>query len=62
MSNEKHIREELSKILIDDPNNYSKILELSSKLSSFDGENVRFSVDAVYVFKLNWTFAKRVFS
>ena len=39
MSNEKHIREELSKILIDDPNNYSKILELSSKLSSFDGEN-----------------------
>ena len=52
MSNEKHIREELSKILIDDPNNYSKILELSSKLSSFDGENVRFSVDAGVIDRL----------
>ena len=29
MSDEKHIREELSKILIEDPTNYSKILELS---------------------------------
>lgn len=50
--NEKSIREELSKTLIDDPNNYSKILELSSKLLRFDDENVRFSVDAGVIDRL----------
>lgn len=49
---EKKIREELSKILVDDPKNYSKILELSSKLSSFDSENVRFTVDAGVIDRL----------
>lgn len=49
---EKHIREELSKILVEDPTNYSKILELSSKLSSFDDENIRFSVDAGVIDRL----------
>ncbi|SEG06031.1 histidine kinase [Halpernia humi] len=49
---EKIIREELSKILIDDPTNYGKILELSSKLSSFDVQNVRFSVDAGIINRL----------
>lgn len=49
---EKKIREELSKILIDEPTNYSKILELSSKLSSFDVDNVRFSVDAGVIDRL----------
>jgi signal transduction histidine kinase len=49
---EKNIREELSKILVDDPTNYSKILELSSRLSSFDNENVRFSVDAGVIDRL----------
>ena len=49
---EKKIREELSKILIDDPTNYSKILELSSKLSSFDDDNIRFSVDAGVIDRL----------
>lgn len=49
---EKNIREELSKILVDDPTNYSKILELSSILSSFDNENVRFSVDAGVIDRL----------
>lgn len=52
MSNEKSIREELSKILVDEPNNYSKILDLSSKLSSFDIDNVRFSVDAGVIDRL----------
>lgn len=50
--NEKNIREELSKILVEDPTNYSKILELSSKLSSFDNENIRFSVDAGVIDRL----------
>jgi hypothetical protein len=39
-------RGELAKVLANDPSNYDKILELSSKLASFDKENVRFSVDA----------------
>ncbi|SHH05242.1 Signal transduction histidine kinase [Flavobacterium fluvii] len=49
---EKNIREELSKILVDDPTNYSQIIELSSKLASFDTENVRFSVDASVIDRL----------
>lgn len=49
---EKNIRDELSKVLVDDPTNYSKILELSSKLSSFDIDNVRFSVDAGVIDRL----------
>ncbi|PAM94656.1 hypothetical protein B4N84_11825 [Flavobacterium sp. IR1] len=49
---EKSIRAELSKILVTDPNNYNKILELSSKLLSFDDENVRFSVDAGVIDRL----------
>jgi hypothetical protein len=52
MMNERNIREELSKILVEDPTNYGKILELSSKLSSFDDENVRFSVDAGVIDRL----------
>lgn len=49
---EKNIREELSKILVDDPTNYSQIIELSSKLASFDIDNVRFSVDAGVIDRL----------
>ena len=49
---EKSIREELSKILIENPDNYSKILELSSKLANFDKDNVRFSVDAGVIDRL----------
>nr|WP_315170256.1 sensor histidine kinase [uncultured Flavobacterium sp.] len=49
---EKNIREELSKILVDDPTNYSRIMELSSKLASFDSENVRFTVDASVIDRL----------
>lgn len=49
---EKNIREELSRILVEDQNNYSKILELSSKLSSFDDDNIRFSIDAGVIDRL----------
>ncbi|QIH40306.1 ATP-binding protein [Flavobacterium sp. Sr18] len=49
---EKQIRDELSKILVENPNDYSKILELSSKLASFDIDNVRFSVDAGVIDRL----------
>lgn len=49
---EKNIRDELSKILVNDPTNYDKIIELSSKLASFDNDNIRFSVDAGVIDRL----------
>lgn len=49
---ENQIRNELAKVLNEDPNNYSKIIELSSKLSTFDKENIRFSVDAGVIDRL----------
>lgn len=49
---ENKIRSELAKVLADEPNNYSRIIELSSKLASFDKENVRFSVDAGVIDRL----------
>ncbi|WP_340152679.1 ATP-binding protein [uncultured Marivirga sp.] len=50
--NEQEIREELEKVLASDSSNYSKILELSTKLASFDNDNVRFSVDAGVIDRL----------
>jgi hypothetical protein len=52
MIKEKQIREELERTLANDSSNYSKILELSSKLASFDKDNVRFSVDAGIIDRL----------
>ena len=49
---EKQIREELERTLANDSSNYSKILELSTKLASFDTDNVRFSVDAGVIDRL----------
>ncbi len=49
---EKNIREELEKTLANDSKNYSKILELSTKLANFDTENIRFSVDAGIIDRL----------
>ena len=46
------IREELQNILKNDPNNYSKILELSNELTKYDKNNVRFSVDAGIIDRL----------
>jgi signal transduction histidine kinase len=49
---EQEIRNQLESILKQEPENYSKILELSTKLSSFDKYNVRFSVDAGVIDRL----------
>jgi len=49
---QEEIREELQNILKNDPNNYSKILELSNELAKFDKDNVRFSVDAGIIDRL----------
>lgn len=49
---EEDIRKQLEDILKNDPNNYTKIIELSNKLSSFDENNVRFSVDAGVINRL----------
>jgi signal transduction histidine kinase len=49
---QEKIREELQNILKNDPNNYSKILELSNELAKFDKDNVRFSVDAGIIDRL----------
>lgn len=49
---EKQIREELERTLAEDSSNYSKILELSTKLASFDTDNIRFSVDAGIIDRL----------
>ena len=49
---QEKIRKELQNILKNDPNNYSKILELSNELAKFDKNNVRFSVDAGIIDRL----------
>lgn len=53
---EKDIIKQLELVLEKEPNNYNKILELSSLLSNYDKENVRFSVDAGVINRLgiNW--------
>ncbi|MBD3636601.1 MAG: ATP-binding protein [Crocinitomicaceae bacterium] len=50
--NEQQIRNQLTKLLNEEPENYSKILELTSLLASFDKDHVRFSVDAGVVDRL----------
>ncbi|QKF91613.1 sensor histidine kinase [Campylobacter sp. CCUG 57310] len=49
---ENKIREELKYILEAEPENYSKILKLSSELSKFDENNIRFSIDAGIINRL----------
>lgn len=49
---EESIRKELAETLKGDANNYTKILELSTKLAHFDTENIRFSVDAGVIDRL----------
>jgi len=53
------IREELQEVLKKEPDNYSKILELSNNLSKFDKENVRFSVDAGIINRLGMELVAR---
>lgn len=49
---EQDIRDQLEKVLKEEPENYSKIVELSTKLASFDNDNIRFSVDAGVIDRL----------
>ena len=49
---EEQIRIQLEDVLKKEPNNYSLILELSTKLVSFDTDYVRFSVDAGVIDRL----------
>ncbi|WP_298539963.1 ATP-binding protein [uncultured Aquimarina sp.] len=49
---EKELIKKLGSVLEKEPNNYSKILELSSSIAEFDRENVRFSVDAGVINRL----------
>jgi len=46
------LREELKYILENEPENYLKILKLSSELSKFDQDSVRFSIDAGIIDRL----------
>jgi signal transduction histidine kinase len=50
--NENKILEELNEVLLNEPNNFSKISELSAKLASFDENDVRFSIDAGVIDRL----------
>jgi len=56
---QEKIREKLQNILKNNPNNYSKILELSNQLSKFDENNVRFSVDAGIINRLGMELVAR---
>lgn len=49
---ELEIRKELQKVLIDTPNDYKRILELSNQLAAKDVEYVRFSVDSGIINRL----------
>ncbi|PRY09812.1 signal transduction histidine kinase [Pontibacter ummariensis] len=52
MKTEEQLRKELTLTLENEPNNYSKIMQLSADLASHDKSNVRFSVDAGIVDRL----------
>lgn len=49
---EKDIRNLLAKTLEEEPHNYSKIIELSRSLSSFNENDIRFSIDAGVIDRL----------
>lgn len=49
---ENELREKLAEIIAKEPDNYSKILKYSTKLASFDKDNIRFSVDAGVIDRL----------
>ncbi len=52
LTKEEKIRNELITALEKEPDNYSKILNLSNQLTSFDKEQVRFSIDAGLIDRL----------
>lgn len=49
---QEQLTEELKKLLEDEPENISKIFELSNQLIKFDENNIRFSVDAGIINRL----------
>ncbi len=49
---ENELRKKLAEIIAKEPDNYSKILKYSTKLASFDKDNIRFSVDAGVIDRL----------
>lgn len=52
MRGEQEIRNELQEVLRDTPEDYARILELSSQLTAYDTEHVRFSVDSGIINRL----------
>jgi len=52
LSQEEKIRKQLAQVLEKHPINYSKVLELSSLLASYDQDFTRFTVDAGVVDRL----------
>lgn len=52
MRSEQEIRSELQKVLRDTPEDYARILELSSQLTAYDTDHVRFSVDSGIINRL----------
>lgn len=52
MTKEDKIREDLKTALENEPGNYAKILDLSAKLTAFDKEQIRFSIDAGLIDRL----------
>jgi DNA topoisomerase VI subunit B len=52
LTSEEKIRKQLKQVLEEEPNNYSKILDLSSQLAAYDKSFTRFSVDAGLIDRL----------
>ena len=52
MRGEQEIRNELQEVLRDTPEDYARILELSSQLTAYDTDHVRFSVDSGIINRL----------
>lgn len=52
MRSEQEIRRELQEVLRDTPEDYARILELTSQLTTYDTDHVRFSVDSGIINRL----------
>lgn len=52
MRSEQEIRRELQEVLRDTPEDYARILELTSQLTAYDVDHVRFSVDSGIINRL----------
>ncbi len=52
MFTEQEVKEKIQELLLQTPVDYGKVIELSNELAKFDGENVRFTVDAGIISRL----------